>query len=93
MRKAYQKPLMYAEGFTLLEHISAGCAYPATFGNDCKVTVDGITFFTSVAGCNDPEGFALLGGNEAATLEEFYAIKMRCYNSFVDFTTGQFFAS
>ena len=93
MRKAYQKPLMYAEGFTLLEHISAGCAYPATFGNDCKVTVDGITFFTDSAGCKDENGFMLLGNNREASLEDFYAIKQRCYNSFVDFTTGQFFAS
>ena len=92
MRKTYEKPLLYAEGFALLEHISAGCAYMANFGNDCQIEVDGITFFTLDAGCNDQDGFDLLG-KEDATLEDFYAINMRCYNSFVDFTTGHFFAS
>lgn len=93
MRKAYAKPLLYAEGFELLEHISAGCAYEAQFSNDCQITVDGITFFTEAAACNDENGYLLLGGNREATLEEFYAIKQKCYNSFVDFTTGQFFVS
>lgn len=94
MKKDYAKPQLYAESFTLVEHVSAGCAYMANFSNDCPITVDGITFFTETAGCKDEDGYLLLNGNREATLEDFYAIKQRCYNSFVDFTNGQqFFVS
>lgn len=97
MRKAYAKPLLYAEGFELVEHMAAGCAYMANFSNDCQITVDGITFFTPQAGCNDETGNGILGGVvedlSKATLDDFYRTKMTCYNSFVDFTTGQFFVS
>ncbi len=93
MKEVYAKPQLYAEAFALVEHVSAGCAYMAQFSNDCQITVDGITFFTSDAGCNDQDGFDLLDGNQNATLEDFYALNQKCYNSFVDFTTGKFFVS
>ena len=98
MRKEYNKPLLYAETFALAEHISAGCAYMANFGNDCQLTVDGLNFFTESAGCADGDGMILLRGvmspdEEEPTLQDFYKLNMKCYNSFVDFTTGDLFTS
>ena len=89
MKKDYAKPQLYAESFTLVEHVSAGCAYMANFSNDCPITVDGIQFFTAEVNCS-ADGILLLGKDDAS-LEDFYAINQRCYNSFVDFTNGQHF--
>lgn len=92
MKKDYAKPQLYAEAFALVEHVSAGCAYEAHFSNDCQIELDGITYFTSAANCSD-DGILLLGKDDAE-MADFYAMNLRCYNSFVDFTNGQqFFVS
>ncbi len=92
MKKVYAKPQLYAEAFALVEHVSAGCAYEAHFSNDCQIELDGIGYFTADANCSE-EGRILLGKDDAE-MADFYAMNLRCYNSFVDFTNGQqFFVS
>ena len=92
MRKAYQKPVLYAESYALAEHISQTCAFQTNFGNQCPITEYGVTFFTSsTSGCNE-DGISMIefkyGDGSAAnvTVEQLIGLRPTCYNSFSDFS-------
>lgn len=59
MKKTYVKPMLYAEEFQLVEHISLNCAtdlYEASFSNGWLCSIRGKTsnqvmFTTNVSGC------------------------------------------
>ena len=92
MKKDYQKPLLFAEQFALNEHISKGCGVLTTFGGNCPITVDGLTFFTTTPNCSDDaiSMFSFNGYNfndENADPVKFLIdeINPTCYNSLTDF--------
>ena len=95
MKKAYVKPALYAEQFTLTEHISAACGYATNFGNNCAITVDGITYFTSLENHCSQQALDWFRENEIepkdATINTLMSMNVQCYNSFADF--GQLFTS
>ena len=84
--------MLYAESFSLVEHISAGCAFVTNFGNQCPITEAGVTFFTNETACS-PDGVSMInfhyGDNYAAnaSVEDLIGMNIQCYNSFRDFST------
>ena len=95
MKNVYQKPMLYAEAYMLVDHISQSCAYQTNFGNQCPIADAGVVFFTSVdAGCNDDgvSMFEFAGIDPAdATIEDLLGMNIRCYNSLRDY--NQLFTS
>lgn len=56
MRKAYSKPEIFFEDFSLTSSIAAGCGITTDLQNagTCGVSVSGYNvFFTGMQGCND----------------------------------------
>ena len=90
MKKAYKKPLLFAEPFALVEHISQTCAFVTNFGNQCPIADAGVIFFTSMeSGCNE-DGISMLefaGVVPAdATVEDLInKVNPKCYNSLQDY--------
>ena len=90
MRKVYQKPALYAEGYELAEHIAQSCAYQTNFGNQCPITDAGVTFFTTVETCSE-DGVNMIdfkygpGYASQATVEDLIGLNIRCYNSLQDY--------
>lgn len=96
MKSAYIKPMLYAETYTLAEHISQGCAYVTNFGNSCPISEAGVIFFTNAkdSGCNDDAFILMRGANidpASATIDQLKGMNIQCYNSFADF--NQLFTS
>ena len=88
MKKAYQKPVLYAEAYMLADHISQSCAYQTNFGNQCPITDAGVTFFTTPEACSEDgvSMFEFAGINPAeATIEDLIGMNIQCYNSLTDF--------
>ncbi len=91
MKKAYAKPMLYAESFQLVEHIADTCAYVTNFGSDCPIYEAGVAFFRSAeAGCN-ADGMSMITfaglDLETVSVEQIInVVKPTCYNSFADFT-------
>lgn len=92
MKKAYAKPMLYAESFELVEHISKGCGVIASFGGDCQLEADGYTFFTSSEyGCEaDAVSMMENAGYNPETVADavkFFInnVQATCYNSLTDF--------
>ena len=90
MKKAYAKPVLYAESFELVEHISATCAYRINFGVTCAYEEDDTTFFT-VDPCSS-DAISMISnafpGTEDLTslsMEQIInKLNVQCYNSFGD---------
>ncbi len=90
MRKAYQKPLLFAEQFAMNEHISKSCLLLTNFGGGCPIAVDGLTFFTSTPDCSADaiSMFEFNGykeGEDDPLLFLINEINPTCYNSLADF--------
>lgn len=90
MKKVYAKPLLYAETFEMVEHISKGCGVLANFGGDaCTITVDGLTFFTSADACSADAvsmlEFAGYDGSQDPVRFLIDVVDPTCYNSLTDF--------
>ena len=88
MKKAYVKPALYAERFAIAEHVAA-CAYQTTFGTNCPIIADEVTFFTSEPPCNE-DGMMLITGAglelSAVTVEQLInVVNPTCYNSLQDY--------
>ena len=91
MKKAYAKPMLYAESFTLVEHIASGCAYVTNFGNQCPISEAGVVFFLSDnSQCNEDAWsmmtFAGVDPANATVVDIIDKVKPTCYNSFADFS-------
>ena len=89
MKKAYVKPVLYAERFAIAEHISS-CVYQTNFGVSCPIADAGVTFFTTTEiGCTQ-EGMFLIqnstGKNPVdATVEDLIGMDITCYNALQDY--------
>lgn len=90
MRKTYQKPLLFAERFAMNEHIAQSCGVQTSFGGDCPITVDGLTFFTNENDCSEDAvsmfrfaEFDFDNGDPVKFLID--EINPTCYNSLTDF--------
>lgn len=89
MKKAYKAPVLYAEDYTLMEHISQSCAYQTNFGTGCPINEAGVVFFTTVDSCSE-DGVSMIqfAGLDplTATVEDLInTINPTCYNAFSDF--------
>ena len=89
MKKEYVRPMLYAERFTLAEHISAGCANVVHFGADCgPYNINGMMLFNT--GCGD-EAVEFWNNNDvdpaAATFEDMEAKGVQCYTTFISLST------
>ena len=94
MKKAYMKPVMVAESFALSEHISAGCGYVTTFGNQCPIDEGGVTFFVTAESCSADADLLWSGAGvdqNQRTVENLKLLNVQCYNTFADF--NQLFTS
>ena len=100
MKKTYSKPVLYAERFELLEHISSckvgGNSVSVTYrdGNSCTYTDANLTlFYSSNKGCTngyyDPNDDSMYDSFDDY-LASFGVDRGGCYNAFSD---GNFFAS
>lgn len=88
MKKAYIKPLLYAEEFTLAEHISS-CANVVNFGAGCgPYDINGMRLFNNT--CGD-EAIEFWRNNDvdpaAATFEDMEAKGVQCYTTFISLST------
>ncbi len=89
MKKQYHKPALFAEAFSVAEHISS-CVSQTNFGNQCPIADAGVIFFTSMeSGCNE-DGISMLefaGVVPAdATVEDLInKVNPECYNSLTDY--------
>ena len=87
MKKQYHKPALFAEAFSVAEHISS-CVYQTNFGNQCPITDAGVTFFTNVTDCSvDGVSMFQFAGidPEEATVEDLIGMNIQCYNSLTDY--------
>ena len=100
MKKTYTKPMLYAESYELVEHISSCKANQdittVTYrdGNACTYTDANLTlFYPSNSGCTngyyDPNDDSMYDSFEDY-LASFGVDRGGCYNAFSD---GNFFAS
>ena len=85
MKKAYVKPALYAEEFTLAEHI-AGCGAVVQFGPECgPYIINGMTLFNNKCGGEGTESYDFWKANdvdpENATFEMLEG--MTCYTTYV----------
>ena len=88
MKRHYTKPMLYAERFALVEHISQSCAFVTNFGNGCPIEEGGMRFFTTASVCSDDavSMWQFAGVTpENATIQDLSKLNIRCYNSFRDF--------
>lgn len=93
MRKQYAKPMLYAESFTLVEHISAGCGWVSNFGVDCPLNDDGLIVFARDGVCS-PDAISMIQfamGEDydlsGFTMEDMIKkVNPRCYNSFAEYS-------
>lgn len=90
MKKAYAKPMLYAESFALVEHIAQTCAWVTTFGTGCPLADGPVVFFTETPGCNE-DGISMItfAGYDPSevTMEQLINnIHPTCYNSFSEYS-------
>ena len=104
MKKAYTKPLLFAESYQMAEHIAANCSgsdYTANHntGWTCSIrgAYSGLTFFTaqqsacSASGSEDPGNMnEIVDGNVISDSMMSSMIGALCYNQFEQ---GQMFSS
>ena len=88
MKRAYVKPALYAEEFTLAEHI-ASCFNIVHFGPECgPYDINGVQLFNS--SCGD-DAVEFWNNNDispdAATFEDLESKGLQCYNTYVSLST------
>lgn len=94
MRKAYQKPQLYAESFELMEHVAGPCnglennkgdGFRVTHrnGTDCGIVDAGLRLFQS--GTNDCGNIdSTLEFYEVDTIDQLMSlVSAKCYNAFL----------
>ena len=96
MKKAYEKPMLLAESFALVEHVAAGCktgdGANATYldADACVYYSDDISVFTS-SSCNldwiDDDDDSINKNNPSTWSNLLDSI---CYNAFVDGLSSAF---
>ena len=89
MKKAYVKPVLYAESFQLVEHISQGCGLVSHFTGDCSFSDGDLTMFATENTCSADAVLlwqGVFGENysSGATHADLDKLGMYCYNSYAD---------
>lgn len=83
--------MLYAEAFALAEHVAA-CGWVTTFGVNCPLATDVMTFFTQAPNCDDDAISMIrfsMGTDDLSGFsmnEMINQVKPTCYNSLNDFS-------
>ena len=91
MKKAYVKPALYAEEFTLAEHI-ANCVNIVHFGPECgPYDINGMTLFNNNCGGEGTDNYNFWAANDVdpakVTFEDMEAKGLQCYTTYVSLST------
>lgn len=84
--------MLYAESFSLVEHISAGCGWVSTFGTGCPVNDGGLIVF-AVEGVCSAEAIEMIkfsmGTDDLSNFtmsDMINTVNPTCYNSFAEYS-------